>query len=286
MKLRDTLSSEISGRFNLRERFTWIETFNVPALLESALQSGEVPREVHEGFKKSGIFLSREVFSKKSVQEPYDWAIMDRGNGQVHYINARSYRWTLRETRNFRGDLSEIDKKAYLITDRKSLADALLELAHTPNIIFRDQVCTLPNTERDSKEDTWANCFEVIVGDTLQDIVYFWNSPLLVRRSKRGFINHMWLPTALAKDSDMEDAIHAWIARGVNLGSQTPKTVRFVSFSVEKRELEDIAGRFRENPRIRHRQVRIVTDCFEEPQIPDFLPENPLSFQRDDLILL
>ena len=58
--------------------------------------------------------------------------------------------------------------------------------------------------------------------------------------------------------------------------------MRFVSFSVEKRELEDIAGRFRENPRVRHRYVRTVTDCFEEPQIPKFRPENPLSFQQDN----
>ena len=285
----DEMDDEIAKNFVLRNFGTFQptrtiymdRTFNVPVSLESALQSGVAPPAVHEGFEKSGIPLSGEVFSKKSVQEPDSWAIMDKENGQVHYINARSYGLTIRETRDFRGDLREINKKVYLITDRKSLADALLEFAHTPNIVFRNQVCTLPNTERESEADTRARCFEVIVGDTLQDIVYFWNKPLLLPRSERKYQNQMWLPTALAKDTDVEEAIHAWIARGVNLGNQTPKTVRFVSFSTEKRELEDIAGRFRENLRARHRHVRTVTDCFEEPQIPNFLSENPLSFQRE-----
>ena len=257
--------------------------FNVSVSLENGLQCGVVPPEVHEDFEKNSIPLSKELFSKKSVQMPESWAIMDKENGQVHYINVNRHQLGIRETRYFRKDFGKIDKKVYLITDRKSLADALLELAHTPNIVFRDQLCALPNTERECEKDTWADRFEVIIGDTLQDIIYSWNRPLLVRRWERSFINHMWLPTSLAKDADMEEAIHTWIARGINLGNQTPKTVRFVSFSVERRELEDIAGRFRENPRVRHRQIRIETDCFEEPQIPSFRPENPLFFQEDNL---
>ena len=143
-------------------------------------------------------------------------------------------------------------------------------------------MCALPNIERESEEDEWAAFFDIIVGDTLQDIVYFWNRPLLVKRWKRGVIDHMWLPTVLTKDADMEEALCAWIARRANLGSQTRKTVRLVSYSIEKRELEDIANRFRENLHAHHRYADIITDCFEEPQIPKFRSEDPLSFQQDD----
>ena len=287
----DEMNDEIAKNFVLRNFGTFQPSStiymnricNIPVSLDNELQLGIVPPEVHEGFEKNGIPLSGEVFSRKSVQMPGSWAIMDKENGQVHYINIKSHGLGFRETRSFRNELSEIKKKVCLVTDRKSLADTLLELAHTPNIIFRDQVCSFPNTEGDSKEDTWADRFEVIVGDSLQDIVYSWNSPLLVRRSKRGFINHMWLPTDLARDADMENAIHAWIARGINLGNQTPKTARFVSFSVEKRELEEIAGRFRENLRVRHRHVHAVTDCLKEPQIPNFLSEDPLSFRENSI---
>ena len=106
---------------------------------------------------------------------------------------------------------------------------------------------------------------------------------MLVKRWKRGGINHMWLPTALAKDTDMKDALCAWIARAApHLVTGIPRTVRFVSFSTEDHELRNIARRFRENLHARSLNVKTVTDCFEEPQIPNFRPEDPF-FQQEDL---
>ena len=250
--------------------------FRIPRSLKSALEQGEVPSEIHEGFKKAGVPFSKEVFSKKSIQRPESWAIIDKENKQIQYVELLDDGlFVLPKTESFRNELSEIKKKVCFITDRKSLADALLELAHTPNIIFRDQVCALPNTERECETDTWANDFQIIVGDTLQDIVYSWNRPLLLPRFERVYLNQMWLPKILATDPDMEEALCAWVTRGAIFGNQTSKTVRFVSFSIEKQELEDIASRFRENLHVRNLHICVVTDCFEEPQIPNFCPENP-----------
>ena len=229
----DEMEDEIAKLFVLRNFGTYNPTitrsyingtFRVPRLLANALEQGEVPQKIHEGFKKAGVPFSKEVFSKKSAQHPESWAIIDRENNQIQYVEPLDDSLLVQsETRSFGAELSGINKKVYLITGRKSLADALLELAHTPNIIFCDQVCALPNTERESEEDEQAAFFDVIVGDTLQDIVYFWNRPLLVERWKRGSINHMWLPTALAKDTDMKDALCAWIARAApNLGDRNP----------------------------------------------------------------
>ena len=288
----DEMDDEIAKHFVLRNfgtyrptntRFHIGGTFRVPRSLVNALEQGEVPPEIHEGFKEAGVPCSTEVFSKKSIQRPESWAIIDRENKQIQYVEpSGSSLYVQPKTESFRDDLGEIKKKICLVTDRKSLADALLEFARTPNIVFRNQVCALPNIERESEEDEWAAFFDIIVGDTLQDIVYFWNRPLLVKRWKRGVIDHMWLPTVLTKDADMEEALCAWIARRANLGSQTRKTVRLVSYSIEKRELEDIANRFRENLHAHHRYADIITDCFEEPQIPKFRSEDPLSFQQDD----
>ena len=245
-------------------------------LLESALSQGVVPSEIHVEFQKGGVPLSRGAFSKQSVKRQGSWAIIDRKNKQIYDVNPWNDSLYIQpETRSFEGELRAIEKKVHLVTDRKSLADALLELSHTHGIVFRDQACALPNTERESDEDEWAAFFEVIVGDTLKDIVYFWNRPLLVERWKREFINHMWLPTDLAKDTDMEDALCAWIARVESLGGKAPRTVRFVSFSLEERELGDIASRFHENLHARNLNVSTATDCLEEPQIPNFRPENP-----------
>ena len=281
----DEMDDEIAKLFVLRNfgtyepintRFHISRTFRVPQSVESALERGEVPTEVHEGFKKAGIPLSKEVFSKRSVQRPESWAIIDKENKQIQYVESGGHSLFVQpKTQSFEGELSAIKKKVCLVTDRKSLATTLLELANTPNMVFRNQMCTLPNTERDSETDTWDICFEVIVGDTLQDLVYFWNRPLLIKRWKRGLINHMWLPTALAKDTDMQDGLCAWIARvAANRGDGNPRTVQFVSFSIEKQELENIASRFRENLHAHHLHVDTVTDCFEEPKIPNFLPED------------
>ena len=250
--------------------------FRIPRSLKSALEQGEVPSEIHEGFKKAGVPFSKEVFSKKSIQRPESWAIIDKENKQIQYVELLDDGlFVLPKTESFRNELSEIKKKVCFITDRKSLADALLELAHTPNIIFRNQMCALPNTEREIEEDTGSACFDVIVGNTSQDIVHFWNRPLLLPRFERVYLNQMWLPKTLATDPDMEEALCAWVTRGAIFGNQTSKTVRFVSFSIEKQELEDIASRFRENLHVRNLHICVVTDCFEEPQIPNFRPENP-----------
>ena len=281
----DEIDDEIAKLFVLRNfgtyeptntRFHIGRTFRVPQSVESALEQGEVPTEIHEGFKKAGIPFSKEVFSKRSVQRPGSWAIIDKENKQIQYVEPGGHSLFIQpKTQSFENELSAIKKKVCLVTDRKSLATALLELANTPNIVFRNQMCTLPNTERDTETNTWEICFEVIVGDTLQDLVYFWNRPLLIKRWKRGLINHMWLPTALAKGTDMQDALCAWIARvAANRGDGNPRTVQFVSFSIEKQELENIASRFRENLHAHHLHVDTVTDFLEEPKIPNFLPED------------
>ena len=88
----------------------------------------------------------------------------------------------------------------FLITDRDSLPDAISEFANTQNIIYRDQICAFPNTERDVDKQE-QDRFQVIVGDTIEDLVYFWNKPWLLSRWKRTYMKQLWLPTALGNRS-------------------------------------------------------------------------------------
>lgn len=97
---------------------------------------------------------------------------------------------------------------------------------------------------------------------------------MLLPMLERGRLNQTWLPTVLANDTDIEEALWAWIARAADLGSGMPRTVRFVSFSTETQELENIASRFR-----RKLRMDTVAKRFHEPQVPNFLQENTLSFQ-------
>ena len=265
--------------------------FNIPSSLEETLSRREVPSEVHEGFKekeleKKGMPLSKKAFSKSSTQHPGKWAIIDKENNLIHYVERRNGNLLVQPYRRSTDRApNEVERKTYLVTDRENLAEALLELSHAQNIVYRDQICAFPNTERDIQKG-WQRHFEVVVGDTLRDIVHFWNRPWLLSRQRRKYMNQMWLPTTLATDSSIKDALCSWIKRNIRKENNNPGTVRFVSFSTEQPELENIADAFKGT-------LGAFTHAkhYTEPQIPNlapeylsfFLDENPLS-SRDSSI--
>ncbi len=266
-----------------RHHYGW-DAFDIPISLETALSRGEVPQEIHEGFIKKGleekgIPFSQEVFSKESVQEPGNWAIIDRENNGIHYIERRDGRLCVlpyRKSKILNSDENEIEKNIYLTVDRESLVDALSELAKTNNMIYRDQICAFPNTERDVEKQE-QDRFQVIVGDTIEDLVYFWNRPWLISRWKRQYMHQLWLPTALATDPDMEDALCAWINKNSWIERENSKAIQFVSFSTEEEDLKNIASRFRN-------KLRFSTNvkCYDEPQTPNFRSEDPLFSLRQN----
>ena len=257
------------------------DTFSIPTSLDAALSRGEVPPEVHEGFRekeldKRGIPLSKKAFSKKSAQHPEKWAIIDKENNRIHYVenkNGKLFVWPHRQ--NSGPTLNEIEKKICLVTNRENLAEALLDLSQAQNIVYRDQICAFPNTEREI-QNGWQRDFEVVVGDTLQDIVHFWNRPWLLGRWRRKYMNQMWLPTTLATDSNIKYALCSWIKRNVRKENNNPGTVQFVSFSTEQPELENIADNFKG-------MLGAFTHAkhYTEPQIPSLAPEH-LSFFLDE----
>ena len=252
-------------------------TFYIPISLENALSRGEVPPEIHDGFKENDIPFSNEVFCKDSVQRPGSWVLIDKENKQRHYIKKMNGRLVIfPETQSFSAEFDEVEKEVFLITDRDSLSDVLLELVRSQNIVYQDQICAFPNTECDVDKQV-QDRFQVVVGDTIEDIVYFWNKPYLLSRWKRTYMNHLWLPTVLATDPDMEDALCAWIGRNSWTERQNSKTVQFVSFSTEEEDLKSIASRFKN-------KLRWSTNvkCYKEPQTPNFRPEHPLFSLRED----
>ena len=290
----DTEKLFVHRNFGISSSMGWSagwDTFSIPTSLEGTLSRGEVPSEVHEGFKekeldKRGIPLSKEAFSKKSAQYPEKWAIIDKENNRIHYVehkNGKLFVWPRRQ--NSGPTHNEIEKKMCLVTNRGNLAEALLDLSQAQNIVYRDQICAFPNTERDI-QNGWQSHFEVVVGDTLQDIVHFWNRPWLLGKWKRKYMSQMWLPTTLATDPSIKDALCSWIKRNVWKENNNPGTVRFVSFSNEQPELESIADNFKGT-------LSAFTHAkhYTEPQIPNltsehlsfFLDENPLS-SRDSSI--
>lgn len=261
-----------------RTYFTHIgRNFTIPILHEDVLSRGKVPQEIHDGFKQNDIPFSDEVFCKDSIQRPGEWVLIDKEKKQRHFVKKMNGNLLIfPETQNFSKEYDKVEKEVFLITDRNSLPDVLLELARSQNMVYRDQICAFPNTERDVEKQA-QNRFQVVVGDTIEDIVYFWNKPYLLSRWKRTFMNHLWLPTDLATDADMKDALCAWVNKSSWAEEQNSKTVQFVSFSIEEEELKSIASRFQN-------KLRWSTNvkCYKDPQIPNFRPEYPLFSLRED----
>ena len=251
--------------------------FNIPILHENALSRGEVPPDIHDGFKQNDIPFSNEVFCKDSVKSPGSWVLIDKENKQRHYVKKMNGKLLIfPETQSFSTEFDEVEKEVFLITDRDSLSDVLLELARSPKIVYQDQICAFPNSEREL-EKTWLDSFEIIIGNTLQDIVHFWNKPLLIGRRERKYINQLWIPTTLATEPCMENALCNLINKYSWWERQNSKAVQFVSFSIEEAELENIASRFRKKLRVSTR-----VKCHEAPQTPNFRPEDPLFYLRED----
>ncbi|MDE0086271.1 MAG: hypothetical protein OXU23_11195, partial [Candidatus Poribacteria bacterium] len=90
-------------------------------------------------------------------------------------------------------------------------------------------------------------------------------------------MHQLWLPTALATDPNMEDALCAWISKNSWIERQNTKTVQFVSFSIEEEDLKNIASRFQDKQRF-----STNVKCYDEPQIPNFHHEDPLFSLREN----
>ena len=256
--------------------------FSIPLSLEASLSCGEVPPEIHKGFKekelhKKGIPLSKEAFSKRSTQHPEKWAIIDKENNRIHYVEHRNGELFVRPYRESSDpNPNGIEKKIHLVHNRESIANALSELASAQNIVYRDQICAFPNTEKEI-QDGWRTHFEIVVGDTLQDIVHFWNRPWLLGRWRRKYMSQLWLPTVLATDPLIKDALCSWINRKAWKQGNNPDTAQFVSFSIEEQELRNIANKF-------ERKLNTFTyvKYYAEPQIPNFCPEYSLFSLHED----
>lgn len=281
----DEIDDDIGKNFILRNFGTYERTntkhigrqFYIPISLENVLSRGEIPPEIHDGFKEHEIPFSDDVFCKDSVQRSGSWVLIDKENKQRHYVEKMNGKLVIfPETQSFSIEFDEVEKEVFLISDRDSLSGTLLELARSQKIVYQDQICAFPNSERELQE-TGLDSFEIIVGDTLQDIVHFWNRPRLISRSKRKDIYQLWIPTDLTTDSRIEDALCDLISKYSWRERQTPKSVQFVSFSIEEAELENIASRFGKKL-----TVSTGVKCYTEPQTPDLLPGKPLFFLSED----
>lgn len=166
-------------------------------------------------------------------------------------------------------DLAEDEKINLPIVDIRSLASAFEALSSHEIFVFPIQLCSLPNNNKDVKYDPSGEAFTVVVGNSIEDVVYCWNRSLMIPQWRRAQMRHIWLPVELAKDDEMKSALGKWLKRVADPGGTTNQEIFFVSFSLEDAELAVISEELTKGISIR-RTIKTKKE-FETPRF-DELP--------------
>ncbi len=134
--------------------------------------------------------------------------------------------------------------KIYSLDTSTSLSESLKELGNVhKNFVFPIQLASVPNSLVDVEYNPDNENFTVIVGDSIYDLVHFWNRSLMVPNWIRPGICHMWLPLEVAEDPTLKDGLQQLFQqRASRTGNgSNGKFINFISFSVKEDKLKLIA---------------------------------------------
>lgn len=136
--------------------------------------------------------------------------------------------------------------KKYKVTDENSLNEALLDLGewHT-RAVFPSQICALPNSMKEAARAYNNEKFEIIVGDTVDEVVHFWNRTLEMGTWLRTYFTQLWLPKELADNETLRPGLGKFIYRFVgSTGNDHGRGAHFVTFSLTEDQIQAIANGF------------------------------------------
>ncbi len=133
--------------------------------------------------------------------------------------------------------LSQHSHKSFPVLNRPDLATALQQLTTFGTFVHPTQISTLPNPIPDAEYQRFGETFTVVVGDSLDDAIYFWNRPLYRPLWKRSQFNEVILPTGLIKDEAFRPVLAEWLHRAADPYGSTTTRVEFVSVSLNQSDL-------------------------------------------------
>jgi len=136
--------------------------------------------------------------------------------------------------------------KKYKITDENSLNDALLDLGEwRSRAVFPAQICGLPNSQKEAAHSYNNEKFEIIIGDTVDEVVHFWNRTLEMGAWLRTYFTQLWLPKELANSEVLKPGLGKFINHFVgSTGNDSGRGAHFVSFSIPESDIKVIENSF------------------------------------------
>lgn len=166
-----------------------------------------------------------------------------------------------------RKSLKNCSKKIYKVKDFESLNEALLDLGDFHNrIVFPAQICSIPNSFKDTAWSDETEKFTVVIGDTPDELAYLWNRTLQVKSWLRQDFTCLWLSSELANNETIKPGLtKIFIRFSERVGNDSYRGINFVSFSLPKQEITKISSSF-DGSLWRPRQII----KYDEVQIPSF----------------
>lgn len=178
--------------------------------------------------------------------------------------------------------INEMDnnkKQIIKIDDRELLNNAFSKIKLNDNFSFPIQFCSIPYNLKGSKFKDTDQFFTVIVGDSPEDIVYNWNSVLLSTKYSNRSLNSIWLPKEIALSKELEDGLYELFRNLANKQSISGVCrIKFVSFSIEEKELTEIANKLTKN------SISKIINAYEKIRLPQHNEDNNLVSITKDMI--
>lgn len=142
--------------------------------------------------------------------------------------------------------IEECNAKVYTVTDDMSLNSALLDLGDTHNrVVFPAQICSLPNSYQDAEFNTDNEKFAIIVGNSIHELIYFWNRTLTMGNWMRTRFTQLWLPTEFSNNETLRPGLEKFINWYVEItGNDNSRGAHFISFSLSDEEIKAIGNSF------------------------------------------
>lgn len=132
-------------------------------------------------------------------------------------------------------------RKEFQVSNETELSESLTQLNTFDSFVYPSLMCTFPSTATVSEHIHEEEPFTVVVGDSVNDIVYYWNRIFSVRYIRQSGLNALWVSAELASKSNIIKSLNEWIKRAVDPSGSGNHGVRFVSLSLNKEKLDAVA---------------------------------------------
>lgn len=188
-------------------------------------------------------------------------------------------------------DLANINNKLLIeypyktelkVNDKGSLITALSSLNDHRSYVFPLQLCSLDDNISQIIDRNHDQDFYFFVGNTVHDLIDYWNNPINLPQWLRTYCRQLWLPNEYAVDPEMVECLKEFISRRITVTSGSGHSRLIIkSRSVENAELERIVSGFSKG--LYHRVEADFNDIQEVPQLQDFFSFDRLKHGMDHI---